>query len=116
MKKWVSVFFACITLLSMPVFVCAQEAYLTDDLSVYLAECSTEELLEFQDLLRMELLRRKYDDQIEQTWIVNINTDKFHRLTCKSVKTIKEKNRFDYTGSRELLIMLGFEPCSRCQP
>ena len=50
------------------------------------------------------------------TYIVNINTDKFHTTTCTHTKSIKEQNRREYTGEKDLLIDLGFAPCKECNP
>lgn len=50
------------------------------------------------------------------TYILNTNTKKFHSPDCSSVKTIKDKNRQEYTGSREDLISQGYDPCKRCNP
>lgn len=67
----------------------------------------------------MYLMNAAYEAAIEAdntNYIVNTNTDKFHKPTCKSVKTIKSNHRYDYSGSRDLLIDLGFSPCGNCKP
>ncbi len=51
-----------------------------------------------------------------ETYVVNTNTQKFHKPTCSSVDDIADYNRQDYSGSRETLISQGFEPCKRCNP
>lgn len=50
----------------------------------------------------------------EQTFVVNTNTRKFHLPGCESVGDIKEKNKQEFTGSREELIEQGYSPCQRC--
>ncbi len=50
------------------------------------------------------------------TYILNTNTHKFHLPDCSSAEDIKEKNREEFTGSREEVIGQGYEPCSRCKP
>ena len=50
------------------------------------------------------------------TYVLNVNTMKFHLPECSSVKEIKEKNRRDYTGSRDVLIDVGYQPCKNCNP
>lgn len=50
------------------------------------------------------------------TYVLNTNTHKFHRPTCGSVKTIKDKNRRDSTDSRDVIIGNGFSPCKKCNP
>jgi len=49
-------------------------------------------------------------------YVLNTSSKKFHRPDCSGAATMSEKNRQDYTGSRELLIAQGFEPCSQCNP
>ncbi len=53
---------------------------------------------------------------IEITYVLNLNTMKFHKPKCSSVKDITENNRKDVTMSREEIISQGFEPCKRCNP
>lgn len=55
-------------------------------------------------------------DDEEQTYILNINSHKFHKPDCPGVKDMKEKNREEYTGVREELIKEGYEPCGKCKP
>jgi len=50
------------------------------------------------------------------TYIVNTNTDKFHDPKCRHASSIKEKNKLEYTGTRETLIELGYVPCKVCDP
>lgn len=49
-------------------------------------------------------------------YVVNTNTKKFHYPSCSSVEDIKDKNRWDYSGSRDDLIAQGYVPCKRCNP
>ena len=49
-------------------------------------------------------------------YVLNTNTKKFHRPTCSSVGQMKQKNRRDYTGSRDDLISQGYDPCKKCNP
>lgn len=48
------------------------------------------------------------------TYILNTNTKKFHILSCSSVKKMKDKNKREFTGSREEAIAQGYSPCQRC--
>lgn len=50
----------------------------------------------------------------ENTYIINVNTGKFHYPECSSVKQMNESNKQTYTGSREDLISQGYESCKRC--
>ncbi len=49
-------------------------------------------------------------------YVVNKNTKKFHYPYCSSADSIKPKNRWDYQGTREELISMGYSPCRNCNP
>ena len=49
-------------------------------------------------------------------YIANTNTYKFHRPYCKSVKQMKEKNKWYFVGDRQDLIDRGYVPCKNCDP
>lgn len=53
---------------------------------------------------------------IEQTYILNTNTHKFHNPSCPCIDDIKDSNKVTYTGSREDFIAQGYEPCGQCKP
>ena len=55
-------------------------------------------------------------EQNTTNYVVNTNTGKFHNPFCSSVKTIKDDNRWDYTGTRDELISNGYNPCKKCNP
>ena len=50
------------------------------------------------------------------TYILNTNTKKFHIPSCSSVKEMNDKNKREFTGSRDNVIAQGYEPCQRCRP
>ena len=50
------------------------------------------------------------------TYMLNTNTKKFHYPSCSSVKQMKESNKKEYTGSRDDVIGMGYDPCKRCNP
>lgn len=52
----------------------------------------------------------------EDTYIVNTNTGKFHKPSCRSVKQMKESNKSERTATRDELISEGYEPCKNCNP
>ncbi len=56
------------------------------------------------------------EDSVEQTYILNTNSHKFHHPSCASVRDSKAKNRETYVGAREDLIEQGYDPCKRCNP
>lgn len=49
-------------------------------------------------------------------YILNTNTRKFHYPGCRSVKQMAEENKQLYTGSREEVIAMGYDPCGNCNP
>lgn len=52
----------------------------------------------------------------EGTYILNVNSKKFHRPSCSSVDQMKEANKREFEGSRDELLLQGYEPCKRCTP
>jgi DNA-entry nuclease len=56
------------------------------------------------------------DGSTTATYIVNLNTKKFHTTACQYGKKIKTDNKKTYVGSRESLINNGYEPCQSCNP
>lgn len=50
------------------------------------------------------------------TYILNTNTHKFHYPSCSSVSDMKAKNKKEYSGTREEIINMGYDPCKRCNP
>ena len=53
---------------------------------------------------------------IEQYYIINTNTGKFHYPTCRSIKRIKDKNKLEFTGTRDDVLVRGYSPCMICNP
>ena len=50
------------------------------------------------------------------TYILNTNSKKFHKPNCSGAKSISEKNKKTYNGSRDELINEGYKPCGTCKP
>lgn len=50
------------------------------------------------------------------TYILNTNTMKFHYPSCENAKQIKDKNREEYSGTRDDVIYQGYSPCKNCNP
>ena len=50
------------------------------------------------------------------TYIININSGKFHRPECASVRDMNQHNRRDVTDTRGELLERGFTPCGKCKP
>ena len=59
---------------------------------------------------------KQTDDNIETTYILNVRSKKFHYPDCSGVLNMNEKNKQEYTGSREKLIEMGYSPCGICSP
>ncbi|MBE5972763.1 MAG: MBL fold metallo-hydrolase [Lachnoclostridium sp.] len=49
-------------------------------------------------------------------YVLNTNTKKFHYPSCSSVKKMSEKNKSFFTGTRDEVINMGFDPCGNCHP
>lgn len=50
------------------------------------------------------------------TYVININSGKFHRPDCPSVRDMSRHSRRDVTDTRAELLARGFEPCGKCRP
>lgn len=49
-------------------------------------------------------------------YVANKNSKKFHIPSCSSVDEMKPENRWYFTGTRDELIEMGYQPCKRCKP
>ena len=49
----------------------------------------------------------------ELTYVLNVETNKFHKPSCSFLPT---KNRKDSSESRESIISQGYVPCKKCNP
>lgn len=58
----------------------------------------------------------KKADAKETTYIINTNTGKFHRFSCRSVSDIKPENKREFMGTKEQVKAQGYEPCGNCRP
>ena len=47
-------------------------------------------------------------------YVLNTNTKKFHLPTCSAVKQMKDKNKREFTGSRNNVMAQGYSPCKLC--
>lgn len=50
------------------------------------------------------------------TYIVNVNTKKFHKTSCNGAKRTKPENKRIVKEPRETLISQGYEACKSCNP
>lgn len=56
------------------------------------------------------------EDPQTVTYILNTNTKKFHKPSCRSAKQIKPSNRQETGDAREDLLARGYSPCGNCRP
>ena len=49
-------------------------------------------------------------------YVLNKNSKKFHEVWCDGAQSMKQKNRKDFTGTREEVIQMGYQPCKKCNP
>lgn len=52
----------------------------------------------------------------EITYILNTNSHKFHDPSCSSVDQMSDNNKEEFTGTRDEIIAMGYDPCGRCNP
>ncbi len=64
----------------------------------------------------VETVKAEEPVRTQITYVLNINTKKFHYPYCSSVNDMKEKNRQDFNGTKEEAIALGYEGCKICNP
>lgn len=82
-------------------------------------ESQTEEpeIIKLEPVEQQEPVEREMpSEEKSQTYILNTNTKKFHYPSCSSVDSMKDKNKQEYTGSRDDIIAMGYDPCKRCYP
>lgn len=56
------------------------------------------------------------NSDITVVYILNTNSKKFHYPDRSCSNNISEKNREEYSGTREALIQDGYTPCGTCKP
>jgi len=49
-------------------------------------------------------------------YILNTSSGKFHDPSCSGVKQMSEKNKAEFTGTRDEVLAAGYEPCGSCHP
>ncbi|MBQ3503702.1 MAG: hypothetical protein IJA75_03235 [Oscillospiraceae bacterium] len=57
-----------------------------------------------------------YDLPKTTTYILNTNTDTFHRSSCSYADDISPEHREQTTKTRSDLIAGGYDPCGHCNP
>lgn len=112
MKK--TLLFLTLLLFLLPVFAFGDDTAAT--LFDSIPQLTTDELLQLRSLIDEELEQRNVTISVSPTYIVNVNSRKFHFPSCGSAKGIKEKNRMEFYGERDELIAKGYAPCKNCNP
>ena len=59
---------------------------------------------------------QKEEPSVYGTYILNVNSKKFHLTDCSSVKAMSETNKRSFEGNRADLIADGYTPCGVCKP
>ncbi len=54
--------------------------------------------------------------ETEEDYVLNKSSGKFHYPSCSAVKDIKEANRWNFHGTRESVVEMGYQPCKICSP
>ena len=52
----------------------------------------------------------------QSTYILNTSSRKFHLPDCPSLEQMKDRNRKEFSGTRDELISEGYAPCGQCRP
>lgn len=55
-------------------------------------------------------------DTHTEDYVLNSNTKKFHKKDCNSVEDISKDNKREFSGTRQEVLNMGYEPCKRCNP
>ena len=63
-----------------------------------------------------ELSNAQSGDAEAHTYILNTRSKRFHWPDCHSVTQMKEKNKREFTGTRDEAIAMGYKPCGECNP
>ena len=63
-----------------------------------------------------ERLAAEAEQEDTMTYVININTGKFHYEWCRSVSSMKDSNKLYEETTREKLINRGYSPCGNCHP
>lgn len=50
------------------------------------------------------------------SYILNVNSKKFHKPSCRTVKQMSKANQKQYQGNRDELIKQGYDACKICNP
>lgn len=51
-----------------------------------------------------------------RSYVLNTNSQKFHKPSCPSVKKMAERNKAEIIASREQIMARNYVPCKKCNP
>lgn len=68
------------------------------------------------ELPERETPDRASPDEAEADYVLNRKSMKFHYPDCSGAKEIKDTNRWNYHGTRQSVIDMGYVPCRLCNP
>ena len=60
--------------------------------------------------------RAALSETVEEDFVLNKSSMRFHLPSCSGISDIKEQNRWDYHGTRDSVIDMGYAPCKICNP
>ena len=80
------------------------------------SDSSTQSLSENNEYTQADNQTENADTSAGATYILNIDSYKFHLPSCSSGDQMNEENKMNYTGSRDDLLSQGYDPCKRCNP
>ena len=52
----------------------------------------------------------------EEDYVLNRSSMRFHYPDCSGVQSMKEANRWNYRGTRQSVLDMGYAPCKICDP
>lgn len=53
---------------------------------------------------------------VTNSYVLNTSTMKFHKSNCRDVEKIAPENYDTFSGSRDEVINMGYDPCGHCKP
>ena len=59
---------------------------------------------------------RAVSDSDRAAYVLNPSSRRFHRPGCAWAEKIAEDRRIDWSGGRDTLIEVGYQPCHYCEP
>lgn len=68
-----------------------------------------------EEILPEEVFQEK-DAPPEITYVLNTNSRRFHKPSCRSVEQMKPENYQETSASREEVLEMGYTPCGNCKP